>query len=353
MLVDQAKIVVIGGAGGNGCVSFRREKYVPRGGPDGGPGGDGGSVYLVADRSVKALNAFRYRKRFAAERGRHGEGSDRAGRGGRDLEIRVPPGTVVHDAGGAGVIADLLQEGGRVLVAAGGRGGRGNASFATPTHQAPRRAEPGAPGEERAILLELKLIADVGIVGFPNAGKSTLIARVSAARPRIADYPFTTLEPHLGVVDLDEDRSFVVADIPGLIEGAHAGLGLGTRFLRHVERTRALIHLVDVSEASGRDPTRDLEVINHELAAFSAALAAKPQVVAANKIDAVADRARLKRLEARCGAAGVPCFRVSAVTGKGVRELLEGVWTLLAAGRGAPGERAPEERAGAHGPARG
>ena len=349
MLVDQARIVVAGGAGGNGCVSFRREKYVPRGGPDGGPGGDGGSVYLLADPSVKALNAFRYKKRFVAPRGRHGEGSDRAGRGGADLEIRVPPGTVVLDENGATVIADLVRQGDRVLVAAGGRGGRGNAAFATSTHQAPRRAEDGTPGEERPILLELKLIADAGIVGFPNAGKSTLIARVSAARPKIADYPFTTLEPNLGVVDLDGDRSFVVADIPGLIEGAHTGLGLGMKFLRHVERTRVLVHLVDVSDASGRDPVRDLEVINGELGAFSPDLAAKPQVVAANKIDAVTDRGRLKALEARCAAAGVPFFRVSAVSGKGVRELLEGVWALLAAGRGAGDERTLDGRAGAAG----
>jgi GTP-binding protein len=348
MLVDQARIVVTGGAGGNGCVSFRREKYVPRGGPDGGPGGDGGSVFLVADPSVKALNAFRYKKRFAAQRGRHGEGSDRAGRSGRDLEIRVPPGTVVLDADGASVIADLLRQGDRVRVAAGGRGGRGNAAFATSTHQAPRRAEDGTHGEERSILLELKLIADAGIVGFPNAGKSTLIARISAARPKIADYPFTTLEPNLGVVDLDENRSFVVADIPGLIEGAHMGLGLGTKFLRHVERTRVLVHLVDASEASGRDPERDLDVINGELAAFSPGLAAKSQVVAANKIDAVTDRRRLRALEARCAASGVPFFRISAVTGKGVRELLEGVWALLAGGR-ADDERRIDASAGAAG----
>ncbi|HEU4401958.1 MAG TPA: GTPase ObgE [Candidatus Polarisedimenticolia bacterium] len=329
MFTDEATISVIGGNGGNGCVSFRREKYVPRGGPDGGPGGDGGSVHLVADRSLKALNAFRFKKRFAAERGRHGEGSGRAGRDGRDLEIHVPPGTVVYEEDGTMLVADLLQEGDRVLVARGGRGGRGNAAFATPTHQTPRRAEPGQPGEERVLRLELKLIADVGIIGFPNAGKSTLISRISAARPKIAGYPFTTLEPNLGVVDLGELRSFVVADIPGLIEGAHAGSGLGIKFLRHVERTRVLIHLVDVSDGSGRDPLRDLEVINGELLAFSEALAAKPQIVVANKIDALADGTGLRRLEDRSRAAGIPFFAISAVSGRGIGDLLEAVWRLV------------------------
>ncbi len=330
MLVDQARISVVGGRGGNGCVSFRREKYVPRGGPDGGNGGTGGSVFLVCDPSVKGLNAFRYRKRFTADRGRHGEGSNRAGRNGKDLLIRVPPGTVVRCEEGAGLEADLTGPGHRVRVAAGGRGGRGNASFATSTHQVPRESEPGAPGEERMLLLELKLIADAGIIGFPNAGKSTLIARISAARPKIADYPFTTLEPNLGVVDLGEFRTFVVADIPGMIEGAHTGQGLGIRFLRHVERTRLLIHLVDVSENSGRDPVRDLDVINGELAAFSADLAAKPQVVAASKIDALGDRSRMKSLESHCLAAGLPFVAVSAVTGKGIRDLLEEVWKRIA-----------------------
>jgi GTPase len=328
VFVDQASIIVVGGAGGNGCVSFRREKYVPRGGPNGGPGGDGGSVYLVGDSSLKALNTFRYKKRFVAGRGRHGEGSDRAGRSGEDLVIKVPPGTVVLDETGR-MVADIATAGHRVLVAAGGRGGRGNAAFATSTHQAPREAEPGTPGEERRLALELKLIADVGIVGFPNAGKSTLISRISAARPKIADYPFTTLEPNLGVVDLGDFRSFVVADIPGLMEGAHTGLGLGIKFLRHIERTRVLIHLVDASESSGRDPLRDVEVIQRELRAFSEALADKPRVVAANKTDALADPQRLHGLEARCAADGVPFFRISAVTGQGIRELLEGVWSTL------------------------
>ena len=330
MLIDQATIVVAGGRGGNGCVSFRREKFVPRGGPNGGPGGDGGSVFVVADPSLKGLNAFRYKKRFEADRGRHGEGSDRAGQDGEDLSIKVPPGTVIRDERGI-LLADLSHSGDRVRVAAGGRGGRGNAFFATPTHQAPREAEPGTAGEEIRLVLELKLIADVGIVGFPNAGKSTLISRISSARPKIAAYPFTTLEPNLGVVDLGEFRTFVVADIPGLIEGAHHGHGLGMKFLRHVERTRLLIHLVDVSDMSGRDPSGDLDVVNAELRAFGEALGGKPQVVAASKIDALADRKQLSGLRARCEAAGVPFLAISAVSGEGVKDLLEEVWTLLAA----------------------
>ncbi len=328
MLIDQAAIVVVGGRGGNGCISFRREKFVPRGGPNGGPGGDGGSVYLVSDPSLKGLNAFRYRRRYEADRGRHGEGSDRAGHDGEDLYIKVPPGTVVLDEDQA-VLADLATPGASVLVARGGRGGRGNASFATSTHQAPREAEPGEPGEERALRLELKMIADVGLVGFPNAGKSTLISRISSAHPKIAAYPFTTLEPNLGVVDLGQYRTFVVADIPGLIEGAHRGQGLGIKFLRHIERTRVLIHLVDASEMSGRDPVRDLEVVNGELHSFSGSLAGKPQVVAGGKVDAVSDHARIETLRARCASEGVPFFAVSAVSGEGIRELLEEVWSIL------------------------
>ncbi|HEV8700317.1 MAG TPA: GTPase ObgE [Candidatus Polarisedimenticolia bacterium] len=335
MLIDQAAIVVVGGHGGNGCVSFRREKFVPRGGPNGGPGGDGGSVYLVSDPSLKGLNAFRYRRRFEAERGRHGEGSDRAGHGGEDLYIKVPPGTVVVDENDA-LLADLASPGAQVLVAKGGRGGRGNAAFATSTHQAPRESEPGEPGEERHLRLELKLIADVGLVGFPNAGKSTLISRISSAHPKVAAYPFTTLEPNLGVVDLGQYRTFVVADIPGLIEGAHHGQGLGIKFLRHIERTRVLVHLVDASEMSGRDPVRDLDIVNGELSAFSDGLAGKPQVVAGTKIDAVTDRGRLEALRARCASEGVPFLAVSAVSGEGIRELLEQVWSILSAGDPVP-----------------
>src|SRR6266849_4122615 len=321
MLVDQATITVIGGRGGNGCVSFRREKYVPRGGPDGGPGGDGGSVFLVADPSLKGLNAFRYTRRFVADRGRHGEGSGRAGRDGEDLVIKVPPGTVVLDADGASVLADLVAAGSRVLVAAGGRGGRGNSAFATSTHQAPRESEPGTPGEERVLVLELKLIADVGIVGFPNAGKSTLISRISAAHPKIADYPFTTLEPNLGVVKLDDFRSFVVADIPGLIEGAHLGHGLGTQFLRHIERTRLLAHLVDVSEASGRDPVNDFRVVMEELASFSGDLAKKPMLVVATKMDAAQSPDRVSALKRLAAERGLPYFEISSVTGLGLDKL--------------------------------
>jgi GTP-binding protein len=328
LFVDRARIVVHGGHGGNGCVSFRREKFVPRGGPDGGPGGDGGSLWLVADPSLKGLNAFRFVHTYEAERGRHGEGSNRAGRDGEDLIVRVPPGTVVLQEDGGEPLADLLRPGDRFLAARGGKGGRGNASFATSTHQAPREFEEGRLGEERTLVLELKSIADVGLVGFPNAGKSTFLSAVSAARPKIADYPFTTLEPHLGVVDLGRFRSLVVADIPGLIEGAHEGHGLGLQFLRHVERTRVLLHLVDVSEASGRDPARDREVIDAELEAFSPALAGKPQIVVATKIDTKPSPERLRTLARACERAGVPFFAVSAVSGEGMRDVLEAAFAL-------------------------
>ena len=328
MFVDQARIVVRGGAGGNGCVSFRREKFVPRGGPDGGQGGHGGAVWLLADASLKALNSFRFVHTYEADRGRHGEGSNCTGRDGQDRIVRVPPGTVVLDEEG-GQLADLLHEGDRYLAAKGGRGGRGNSSFATSTHQAPRECEPGRPGEERVLYLELKLIADIGLVGFPNAGKSTLISRVSAARPKIADYPFTTLEPNLGVVDLGQFRSLVVADIPGLIEGAHTGHGLGIKFLRHVERTRVLLHLVDVSEMTGRDPLHDIQVINSELRSFSEALAAKPQILVATKTDTKPSPERLKMVEDEARRLGVPFHAISAASGEGVRGLLEAAWPLV------------------------
>jgi GTP-binding protein len=327
MFVDRARIEVRGGHGGNGCVSFRREKFVPRGGPDGGPGGDGGSLWLVADPSLKGLNAFRFVHLYEAERGRHGEGSNRAGRDGEDRVVRVPPGTVILEDDGV-ALADLLHPGDRFLAARGGRGGRGNSSFATSTHQAPREFEEGRAGEERTLVLELKSIADVGLVGFPNAGKSTLLSAISAARPKIADYPFTTLEPHLGVVDLGQFRSLVVADIPGLIEGAHEGHGLGIQFLRHIERTRLLLHLIDVSEESGRDPVHDRDVIDAELRAFSPALAGKPQIVVATKIDTKPSLDRLEALARTCKAAGVPFFAVSAVSGEGVREVLEAAFAL-------------------------
>ena len=337
MFVDEVDIHVTAGDGGNGCLSFRREKYVPRGGPDGGDGGGGGSVYIVATPTKNTLVDFRYHPEFKAKRGQHGQGSNRTGQSAEDLEIAVPPGTLVFEkvtgATEPQLVADLAVEGQRVLVAKGGRGGRGNARFVSSTNRAPRRVEPGQPGEERDLRLQLKLIADVGLVGFPNAGKSTLISRVSAARPKIADYPFTTLTPNLGVVTLSDNRSFVVADVPGLIEGAHEGHGLGDRFLRHIERTKVLIHLVDVSGASGREPVQDFEVILRELELFDPHVAAKPQLVAANKLDAVDDATRVKALEKRVKKAGLLFFRISGVTGEGVDQLLEAAWKEITAVR--------------------
>lgn len=335
MFVDEVDIHVIAGSGGNGCLSFRREKYVPRGGPDGGDGGAGGSVYVVALPTKNTLIDFRFHPDFKARRGRHGQGANRTGQTAPDLEIAVPIGTLVHDkdADGLRLLADLSGEGDRVLVARGGRGGRGNARFVSSTNRAPRRTEPGETGEEKFLHLELKLLADVGLVGFPNAGKSTLISRVSAARPKIANYPFTTLAPNLGVVRLSDDRSFVMADVPGLIEGAHEGHGLGDRFLRHVERTKVLIHLVDVSSASGRDPVEDFDTIERELRLFDPAVAAKPQIVAANKIDALDDPARLERLKRHVKAKKLQLIPVSGVRGDGLAELLEAAWRQVALAR--------------------
>lgn len=320
MFIDEVTIRVKAGDGGNGCVAFRREKYVPRGGPSGGDGGRGGDVILVSSEHYNTLLHFRFNPEHQAERGRHGEGSNRAGRDGASMELPVPVGTVVYDAVTGALIHDFTRPGERIVVARGGRGGRGNARFATSRHQAPRHAEPGQPGEERVLRLELKLLADVGLVGFPNAGKSTLISRISAARPKIADYPFTTLEPHLGVVAV-EDRSFVVADIPGLIEGAHQGHGLGTRFLRHVERTRVLAHLVDVSETSGRDPVRDFQVVLQELASFSSELVAKPMLVVATKLDILQDPRRLEALRRLAERRGLPFYAISSLTGQGIETL--------------------------------
>jgi GTP-binding protein len=338
MFVDEVDIHVEAGSGGRGCLAFRREKYVPRGGPSGGDGGKGGSVFVVASPHTNTLINYRFHPEFAAERGDHGQGSNRTGRNGDDLELAVPIGTLVYEKSGDPVqplvlLADLAGEGQRVRVASGGRGGLGNAHFATSTNRAPRKVQPGEPGEIKDLRLELKLLADVGLVGFPNAGKSTLISRISAARPKIADYPFTTLTPNLGVVRLSEDRSFVVADVPGLIEGAHRGQGLGHQFLRHLERTKVLVHLVDVSSASGRDPVDDFETVRTELRLFDPAFAAKPQIVAANKIDAMDDESRVKRLEKRAKALKIPCLRVSSVSGRGLPALLEAMWTHLAAGR--------------------
>jgi GTP-binding protein len=337
MFVDEVDIHVTAGNGGRGCLSFRREKFIPRGGPDGGDGGLGGSVYVVATPRKNTLIDFRFHPEFEARGGKHGQGNNKTGYSADDLEIEVPIGTLVFekvpDSDELTLIADLAGEGRRVLVAKGGRGGRGNAQFVSSTNRAPRRTEPGEPGEERFLRLQLKLLADVGLVGFPNAGKSTLIARVSAARPKIADYPFTTLTPNLGVVRLSDDRSFVVADVPGLIRGAHAGHGLGDRFLRHIERTKVLIHLVDVSGAAGRDPVEDFDIILEELRLFDPKVAAKPQLVAANKLDALDDRSRLTRLEKHVKKLGMPIHRISGVTGEGVDELLEAAWSQIAAVR--------------------
>jgi GTP-binding protein len=321
MFIDEVVIQVKAGDGGNGCLAFRREKFIPRGGPSGGDGGRGGDVAMVASEHHNTLLHFRFNPEHKAERGRHGEGSNRTGREGKDVDLPVPVGTVVYDAGTGELIHDFTVSGERFVVAKGGRGGRGNARFTTSTHQAPTEHEPGRPGEEKHLRLELKLLADVGLVGFPNAGKSTLISRISAAQPKIADYPFTTLEPHLGVVRMDDLRTYVVADIPGLIEGAHEGHGLGTRFLRHIERTRLLAHLVDVSGASGRDPVQDFEVVMRELANFSEDLASKPMMLVATKLDAAQEPDRIAAMRQLAAERELPFFEISAVTGQGVDEL--------------------------------
>src|SRR5438445_5440883 len=331
MFVDEAKIYVKAGDGGNGCVAFRREKYVPRGGPSGGDGGNGGSIYLEANPNDNTLLRYRYNREFKADRGRHGEGSNCTGHSGDDMILQVPVGTMVYDGETGATLADLATPGQRVLVAHGGRGGRGNQHFAKPWHQAPREHEEGHPGEERQLRLELKLLADVGLVGYPNAGKSTLIFVISADIPKIANYPFTTLEPNLGVVNADGGtgghgtelgRTFVVADLPGLIEGAHEGAGLGIRFLRHVERTRLLVHLIDTSDSNADDPVHSFEVINGELEAFSASLIEKPMIVVATKLDATTDRIRLVELRNFCAQCQLPFYATSAATGEGVRDLV-------------------------------
>src|SRR6476660_8423595 len=316
MFVDEVDIHVEAGHGGKGCLAFRREKFVPRGGPSGGDGGHGGSVYVVASPHINTLINFRFHPEFSAERGEHGMGSNRTGHGGADLELEVPIGTLVYEKTDdpdqpLQLVADLADEGQRVLVAKGGRGGLGNARFATSTNRAPRKVQPGERGEIKDLRLELKLLADVGLVGFPNAGKSTLISRISAARPKIADYPFTTLIPNLGVVRLSDERSFVVADVPGLIEGAHRGLG--HHFLRHLERTKVRVHLVDVSGASGRDPVVDLDTLRRELELFQPTLAAKPQIVAANKIDATGPEQAdaVKALKRRASKLDLPFLQIS------------------------------------------
>ncbi len=328
MFIDEAKIQIKAGGGGNGCMAFRREKFVPRGGPSGGDGGKGGDVIMESSERHNTLVHFRFNPEYKAERGRHGEGSNRTGREGADVVLKVPVGTIVYDEATGERVHDFSRPDDRIVIARGGRGGRGNARFATSTHQAPRECEPGHAGEERTLRLELKLLADVGLVGYPNAGKSTLISRISAAHPKIADYPFTTLQPNLGVVMVGKEPhevSFVVADIPGLIEGASQGAGLGTQFLRHIERTRLLVHLVDVSDASGRpDPVKDYEVIVNELASFGAGLENKPVLVVASKIDA-ANKDMLARLRTYARRRKLPFYPISAVTGEGVDKLLHAV----------------------------
>jgi len=322
VFIDEVIITVKAGNGGNGCLAFRREKYVPRGGPSGGDGGRGGDVIMVASPHYNTLLHFRFNPEHKAERGRHGEGSNRKGREGASLEVATPVGTIVQDAETGQVLHDFTTAGDRFVVAKGGRGGRGNARFATSTHQAPTEHEDGKPGEERRLRLELKLLADVGLVGFPNAGKSTLISRISAARPKIADYPFTNLEPNLGVVTTDDGhRTFVVADIPGLIEGAHLGHGLGVQFLKHIERTRLLVHLVDVSDFSDRDPVDDFEVVMTELGGFSEDLVRKPMLVVATKLDSAQDPERVNSLKTLAHDRKLPFFAISSVTGEGIDAL--------------------------------
>jgi len=321
VFIDEVRIKVKAGDGGNGCMAFRREKYVPRGGPSGGDGGRGGDVTLVADPHANTLLKYRYNPEHKAERGRHGEGSNCTGADGHSIELEVPVGTVVYDDETGERLFDFTDPAQRFVVARGGRGGKGNARYATATHQAPTEHQPGFPGEEKRLRFELKLLADVGLVGFPNAGKSTLISRISAARPKIADYPFTTLEPNLGVVQGADYRSFVVADIPGLIAGAHLGHGLGIQFLRHIERTRLLVHLVDVSDASGRNPEDDFATVMEELASFSEDLLAKPMFVVASKMDAAQDPERVEGIRRVAEDRGLPFFEISSVTGLGIEKL--------------------------------
>jgi GTP-binding protein len=324
MFIDEARIRVKAGNGGNGCMAFRREKFVPRGGPSGGDGGRGGDIIMESSERHNTLVHFRFNPEYKAQRGRHGEGSNCTGKEGEDILLKVPVGTIVYDDETGEKVHDFSRPDERAIIAKGGRGGRGNAQFATSTHQAPREFEMGRDGEERKFRLELKLLADVGLVGYPNVGKSTLISRISAARPKIADYPFTTLQPNLGVVvvgQLPEEQSFVVADIPGLIEGAHSGSGLGMQFLRHIERTRLLVHMIDVSDASGRpNPVKDFEIISGELASFGAGLEKKPTIVVASKIDAV-NKDKLAKLKQYCKKKGLEFLPISAVTGKGIEEL--------------------------------
>jgi GTP-binding protein len=332
MFVDQVRVTLRAGKGGNGCVSFRREYGVPKGGPDGGRGGDGGGIYLVAEEGLTSLSYYRFHPINRAHKGAHGEGGNRQGKRGEDLILTVPIGTVVKRGENGEVLFDFLKAGQRFLAAKGGKGGRGNASFATATHRTPREHQPGEPGEERDLILELKLIADVGLIGFPNVGKSTLISKISSARPVIADYPFTTLIPHLGVVDVGQEKGFVVADIPGLIEGAHLGHGLGVNFLKHIERTKILVHIVDVSPYTGRNPVGDFRVVMEELAAYNPELVKRPQIVVANKIDLLQDdRKRLDAVRRLASRRKLQFLAISAMKEKGLKELIGAMLRTLAA----------------------
>lgn len=329
MFTDYVKIYAKAGDGGNGAISFRREKYVAAGGPDGGDGGKGGDVYFEVDPNSNTLIDFRYKKKFKAQNGNNGEGSNKYGRGGEDLTIKVPIGTVIKDATTNEVLADLSQEGQRELVLKGGRGGKGNTHFATSTRQAPRFSQDGENGEEKELILELKLLADVGLIGFPNVGKSTFLGRTTSATPKIADYHFTTLEPNLGVVKTEYGESFVIADIPGIIEGASEGVGLGLQFLRHIERTRLLLHVIDVSGSEGRDPIDDFNKINAELQKYSKKLSKRKQIIVANKIDSMQDESLYNELEKMAKENNIEIFKISAVTGEGVSELIKHVSELL------------------------
>jgi GTPase len=324
MFVDEIDIFVKGGDGGAGCVSFRREKYVPHGGPDGGDGGNGGSIWLEADPQLGSLLDYHYKRHYTAERGQHGKGANKHGASGDDLVLRVPVGTIVRARETGEVLGDLAAPGQRVLAARGAHGGRGNARFTTSTNRAPRRADLGRPGSERWLSLELRLLADVGVIGFPNAGKSTLVSRVSAARPKIADYPFTTLVPTLGIVRVDVERSFVIADLPGLIPGAAEGKGLGHQFLRHTDRTRLLLHVLDLDPTTGRDPVDDLRLLDAELAGYSPELAARPQIIVANKAD-VATAEGLLAVEEHCAREGLELHVIAAATGSGLPELVRAI----------------------------
>jgi len=320
--VDEARIQVKAGDGGNGCVSFRRERFIPKGGPDGGDGGKGGDVILQADNQLSTLLDLTYLQQFRAKKGSHGKGKKQTGRNGEDLIIRVPAGTLIRDEATGEILEDLFFDGQRSVVAKGGRGGRGNVRFATATHRTPRHAEKGEKGENRWLQLELKLLADVGLIGYPNAGKSTLLSKISSAKPKIADYPFTTLAPNLGVVRREEDRSFVVADIPGLIDGASQGAGLGLTFLRHVERTRLLVHLLDISEGSSRNPLRDFQALNEELNAYHPSLREKKQVVVLNKVDLPLVRGRSLEVKSQFKKMGYRLHLISGKTGEGIEELI-------------------------------